>query len=248
MILSREVEMKDNQTLWTWSNFVIHLMSREKEKPHSIEHIFKNQILQFDGLESLDLSPIYPGEEGKMSSIKNAYFNQDSLDRAKERLSKGAKSVSISLQNKDKTYTKQDHCMVSLVLYTGKKRSEVTLFYRTTEVCRKFLFDLKFLKEVVMPYLGIENYTLTIFFTRVTLSLIFLHTLFLMNPDLLHTLSYKSYNPHWREILNDYLQYINNMLERKERGSMLRSHWRHFQNFKETWEFKKLYAILKRER
>jgi len=239
--------MRDD-TLWMWSSFILDLMSREKEKPHAIEHIFKNQIFSLNHLDDLDLSPIYPGEEGKMSSIKHAYFNQESLDRAKERLAKGAKSVSISLQNRDKTYTKQDHCMVSLVLYTGKKRSEATLFYRTTEICRKFLFDLKFIKEEVMPYLGIKDYTLTIFFTRLSLSLIFLHTLFLMNPDLLDIIKKESFNPNWREILQDYLLYINGMLERNERGSMLRSHWRHFQTFRKTKEFKKLYKILTGEK
>lgn len=237
--------MKDS-ILWQWSGFILDLMSREKDKPHALSHIFKNQLFKLDHLESLDLSPIYPGEEGKMTSLKHGYFNKESLDRAKERLANGARSVSISLQNRDKTYTKQDHCMVSLVLYKERKYYEATVFYRTTEICRKFLFDLKFIHEEIMPYLGIEKYTLTIFFTQLTLSLIFLHTLFLMNPDLLDMIKKESFNPYWREILDDYLLYINKMLERKERGNMLMSHWRHFQSFKKTKEFEKLYAILTR--
>lgn len=237
--------MKDN-TLDTWASLVIDLMTREKEANGQIDYNFRHELIHFNKLGPINLESIYPGANGKMSSLKNAYFNKESLDRAKERLKEGANSVSISLQAKDKTYTKQDHCMVSMVIYRDKKDYEITVFYRVTEVCRKFLFDLKFIQEVILPYLEIDNYHISFFFTRITLSLIFLHTLFLLYPYFLENLKktdrYIGYE--LESLLDDYLQYLNKMLERKERGSMLRSHWRHFQKFRETKEFKDLYKYL----
>ena len=243
--------MRDN-TLDIWASSVIDLMSREKEKLHTLDHNFKHEFIHFGYLGEIDLEKIYPGAEGKMTSLKKAYFNQESLDRAKMRLAEGANSVSISLQAKDKTYTKQDHCMVSMVIYRDKKDYEVTVFYRVTEICRKFLFDLKFIREVIMPYLGIENYYVTFFFTRITLSLIFLHTLFLLYPNFLESLKdmdKKGYEigEDIKKLLGDYLQYLDKMINRKEKGSMLRSHWRHFQKFKNTKEFKDLYEYLRRK-
>lgn len=242
--------MKDN-SLEKWVEFIWYLMDLPKEKKHVLSHNFKHECLYFGDIDEINLDQIYPGSESKMTSLKKAYFNKESLDRAKKRLAEGANSVSISLQANDKTYTKQDHCMVSMVIYKSKVGYEVTVFYRVTEICRKFLFDLKFIREVIMPYMKINNYKVTFFFTRVTLSLIFLHTLFLLYPDLIYKLliskkngvDFLSYNT--RELLKDYLQYLNKMLNRKEKGSMLMSHWRHFQKFKTTTEFKDLYKYLR---
>jgi hypothetical protein len=47
------------------------------------------------------------------------------------------------------------------------------------------------------------------------------------------------------EFWGGYLDYINRMLPIEERGSMLRSHWRHFQTFKNTDTFRKVYETLK---
>ena len=243
--------MKDN-TLDIWAGAIIDLISRDKEKPHALSHNFRHETLYFNQLGEINLDKVYPGAQGKMTSLKKAYFNQESLDRAKKRLAEGANSVSISLQGKDKTYTKQDHCMVSMVIYKDKKDYDITVFYRVTEICRKFLFDLKFLREIIMPYLGIEQYHVTFLFTRITLSLTFLHTLFLLYPFYLMGLKendkrrYKI-DPYSRELLGDYLQYLNKMLNRKEKGNMLMSHWRHFQKFKTTKEFKDLYEYLGRK-
>ena len=240
--------MRDN-TLDIWATSIIDLICRDKEELNHTDYSFRHEIIPFNQLGPINLEKIYIGTESKMSSLKKAYFNQESLDRAKKRLEEGANSVSISLQAKDKTYTKQDHCMVSMVIYRDKKDYEITVFYRVTEICRKFLFDLKFLHDVVLPYLGIENYHVTFFFTRITLSLIFLHTLFLLYPcylEGLKNMDKEKLNNCYEadELLRDYLQYLNMMLKRKEKGSMLKSHWRHFQKFKITKEFKELHKYL----
>ena len=184
------------------------------------------------------IDKVYPGKEAKKSYLINAYFNQESLDRAKERLKeKKTTSVNISLINKEKTNTKQDHCMVSMVLFKNNKKYKATIFYRTTELCRKFLFDLKFLREEILSYLEIPDCEITFMFAKLTISYAFLHTLLLLGK-------YHKPSIEAEEFWEGYLQYINKMVNLKTRGTTLKSHWRHFQTFKKTKDFKLIYTRL----
>jgi len=242
--------MKDNySTICQWSDFIDELINcdsyGERIKSNKVEYHFNHLVWSHEGpIDCFDITKIYPGIKGKMSSLKSSYLNMDSIKRAKYRMdNKIGTSWSISLQNKDKNYTEQDHCMVSMVIYKGyKNHYDITVFYRTTEVCRKFLFDLVFLRNEVFPLLGIRDYDITFMFTRLTLSYIFLHTLFLMDD---------TYSPERAsqflggDFWGGYLDYVKWMLSMEERGSMLRSHWRHFQTFRKTGKFKKVYSILK---
>ena len=239
--------MKDSFTINNWSSLIHQLINYTpgRIKSNKVEYHFNHFTWTHPGpIDDFDITKIYPGIKGKMSSLKSSYFNKDSIKRAKYRMdNKIGTSWSISLQNNDKNYTEQDHCMVSMVIFKEPKNHyEITVFYRTTEICRKFLFDLVFLRDQVIPKLGIKDYNITFMFTRLTLSYIFLHTLFLMD---------KHYYPEGESMIfggefwGGYLDYINRMLPIEERGSMLRSHWRHFQTFKNTDTFRKVYETLK---
>ena len=59
--------------------------------------------------------------------------------------------------------------MVSAVVYKEKGLiTNITIFYRSTEICRKWLPDLVFLREEVIPRLGIDSYgSITFMFGRV---------------------------------------------------------------------------------
>lgn len=229
-----------NNTFSHWNDFLIQLINKADLK--GVEAHYDGVVFYLpEGIDELNLDSIYPGKNTKMSSLTNSYFNRESLDRAKERLiTKKCNSVNISLCGNEKNYTEQDHCMVSMVIIKKDKKSyHIEVFYRTTEICRKFLFDLKFLHDVILPYIGIEKYSIRFYFCNLTLSLIFLHTWFLMVDK------FPSLNPEMKKFLKCYLQYLNKMLLIKERGSMLRSHWRHFQTFRTTETFSKLMAFLR---
>lgn len=232
----------DRETINIWSSFVVDLISNT-QSVRGISHQYERETIHFPwGLDSLNLDEIYPGMKGKMSSLKKAYFNQASLDRAKYRMANNlGTSYSISLQNEDKGYTDQDHCMVSMIIFKEKDFYKITVVHRSTEICRKFLFDLKFIKEEILPYLEIENYSITFYFCRVTISFVNLQTLFMMNPSLLTA---KGWNITAKRFFKLYLQYLNKMLLVKERGSILKSHWRHFQNLKKDKIFSSLITFL----
>lgn len=236
----------ESRTIKEWSNFIHELINYQegRVKSNRVEYHFSHLIWKLNNIiDDFDISKIYPGAKGKMTSLRSAYFNVESLNRAKYRMTnKIGTSYSISLQNNDKNYTDQDHCMVSMVLFREPKNHyEITVFYRTTEIGRKFLFDLVFLRDKILPYLGIKDYRITFMFTRLTLSYIFLHTLFLMDE---HYYPGKESIIKGGEFWGGYLDYLNEMLSINERGSMLRSHWRHFQTFRKTKTFQEVYQIL----
>ena len=236
--------MKDDTLLIEWQDFVVSLICKSfHNKRQGISYNYYNLTYYWGNLNH-DLSfidKIYPGKESKKTYLYNAYFNKESLDRAKERLAlKKNTSVNISLINKEKTNTTQDHCMVSMVIFKEGKKYRATVFYRTTELCRKFLFDLKFLKEEILSYLGISDCDITFMFAKVTLSYAFLHTLFLLGAKPEEFIILKRTEEFW----NGYLQYLDKMLLVNERGSILKSHWRHFQTFKKSKVFPEVMKFL----
>lgn len=109
----------------------------------------------------------------KMNSLRKNYLNEEEIELAREKLSqKETSSVSFSLKASEKyggKYRNVDHCMVSAVVYKEKGIiTNITVFYRSTEICRKWLPDLVFLKEEVIPRLGIDSYeSITFMFGRV---------------------------------------------------------------------------------
>lgn len=109
----------------------------------------------------------------KMNSLRKNYLNEEEIELAREKLSrKETSSVSFSLKAGEKyggKYRNVDHCMVSAVVYKEKGLiTNITIFYRSTEICRKWLPDLVFLREEVIPRLGIDSYgSITFMFGRV---------------------------------------------------------------------------------
>ena len=229
--------MRDN-ILISWEDFIANLIDKSYfHKKQGISYNYSSVVWHLGSLDG-DISfinKVYPGKEAKKSYLMNAYFNKESLIRAKQRLSeKKNTSVNISLINKEKTNTAQDHCMVSMVVFKENKKYRATIFYRTTELCRKFLFDLKFIQEEILTTLEIPNCDITFMFAKLTISYAFLHTPFLLDSEYIHTLKL---SPLGREFWEGYLQYLNKMLLIKQRGSTLKSHWRHFQTFKNSEVF-----------
>lgn len=111
----------------------------------------------------------------KINSLKRNYLNEEEINIAKNKLSqKESCSISFSLKSGEKysggkLYRNVDHCMVSAVIYKDKGAiKNITIFYRSTEICRKWLPDLVFLKEEIFPRLEIDSYeSITFMFGRI---------------------------------------------------------------------------------
>lgn len=107
-----------------------------------------------------DLS--YSGKDNKVNQLERIYYNdafvQEARSKIRERLDddRSQSSVGIIMRGEDKDRRSQGHCIQNIVLTHAELRKgvEVTtldVYYRSTEVVKKFLADVLFLKKVVFP-------------------------------------------------------------------------------------------------
>jgi len=99
----------------------------------------------------------YASKKSKFSQLKRIYYSPENISMAKtkmeDREEKDFTSVSISTLAGAKNSKSQGHCIISIIISKILSTGEVnvSVFYRNTELIRKFGADLLFLKEVVIP-------------------------------------------------------------------------------------------------
>ena len=99
----------------------------------------------------------YSAKGNKMRSLKKHYFNKEKTKYARklvktkwEQRSYG--SCGFPLTGDQKKWTKQDFCMQSCtVTHYPAGGLKICIFYRTTEVIKKFGADLIFIRRVILP-------------------------------------------------------------------------------------------------
>ena len=120
--------------------------------------------------ENIDLQKdiFYTGPDHKVQALKRIYYDQTSIDKANEllnsRTSKEFTSVTVATTTgKKNTKGTQGHCIIGIVVSqnnttTFKRNSplsvpplRVSIFYRSTEVIKKFAADLHFLHSTLLP-------------------------------------------------------------------------------------------------
>jgi hypothetical protein len=103
----------------------------------------------------------------KMSRLRFFYYDEELGEKFRERLklkSKGgkAKAFAIPFQFADKKRSDTTgNCMLSFVVQgfiqdKGQKHTEIHVFYRTTELLRRFVADIYFLDSLFMELIGPE--------------------------------------------------------------------------------------------
>lgn len=114
--------------------------------------VFSVRTRSIDPIPTLpDLGYLNP--DRKIALLKNYYFPEDQINQAAKDISRGD-PAEFSLVNNPKTFFgAKKHCMQE-----GRfnEREELELWYRSTEVTKKFGADLMFIKEVLEPALGIK--------------------------------------------------------------------------------------------
>jgi len=106
----------------------------------------------------------YEGRSTKINQLTKNYLNPESIEAARnkltERVNKKADytSVMFTMQGGDKDKRSQGHCMSNTVITynpknygTGGPTLNVDVYYRVTEVIKKFGADLVFLHDIVIP-------------------------------------------------------------------------------------------------
>jgi hypothetical protein len=102
-----------------------------------------------------------------MKQLERQYFNAESIDLAKSIMSHRVKNdltaVAFSFAGGVKRAVgprgakTMGHCIQTAVITTSpRKRCELDIFYRSTEVTKKFSGDLVFLRDRIVPYLEVK--------------------------------------------------------------------------------------------
>lgn len=130
--------------------------------------------LRVDTFDPFELC-CYTNKEGKLSLLSRNYRNNDSIERAKKELKGGHSIITVSLigEAKHGSVKNKDFCMYQLFINKDEKRA--TVIFRNSDVLKKLLIDVYWLKNVLMKELGIENYQLDACFNSVTLRAPFLY-------------------------------------------------------------------------
>ncbi len=131
---------------------------------------------------------------GKISNLSRFYYNAEETQRALDVYKAKAiskrkhASIGITTKNNDKGEARQDHCIQSVVIGhypvpRGQHYTEVDIFYRGTEMPRKFMADLVWFRQIQLaPFQEIfEKYPIhnvTLHFSAVTMHPMFMPVIF----------------------------------------------------------------------
>lgn len=133
----------------------------------------------------------YGNDTAKGKQLQRNYFNEPELRKAREKFkerlaSRGKKNsqscITARMGSEAKREDSQGFCMQTITInyvkdHVDGERLTIDLNYRTTELVQKFLADLKFLHEVVVPYLlediDIEPVAINCTFSTIYVSLMF---------------------------------------------------------------------------
>lgn len=144
-----------------WINLCYELAKRQGYANAGARKIIRSIRVEFPVFDdTLTLKDGWYAENStaKMNQLKRNYYNDESMEKGAKDIRHwvgGRKygSVGVSMHGKHKgKQTKQGFCIQSLtVSYFPHTGLEIDVFYRTTEVVKKFLADLIYFRDVVMP-------------------------------------------------------------------------------------------------
>lgn len=208
---------KKNKLMQHWSEFVSDLCCTVPTAYVQIRKMFNNVTWEvpfedFDGIDIPSESLAYASWETKFRQLDNNYLNLEEFEKcnakAVGRLSKIQTCVTARFGNKEKKKESMGFCMQTISLNLLKQPTEgnpkfvVEVYYRSTEVGQKFLADLKYLHERVLPILlkGMPNPDVIRFrFCTMYMSSMFLPILLQYKDPLTVFLDIRAKDNHWWE-------------------------------------------------
>ena len=154
---------------WTYGITSLDVCRNQRVSGSSLIYgpcVFYN--MNVDDIDPFELC-CYTNKNGKMSLLTKNYWNQESIDNAKKLLKSGNSIVSVSLigEKKHGSVKNKDYCMYNLFINKDEKRA--TVVFRNSDILKKLLIDVYWLKNKLFPELGITDYKLDGVFNAVTI-------------------------------------------------------------------------------
>lgn len=164
----------------------------------------------------------YRSWKTKKAQLSKYYLNEAEFERASKKYAHirdnlgRYDSVNMILRNGEKFgWTAQDHCMAAMIVsYWPKTKgkpagSEIDVYYRTTEVAKKFAADLAFFREVIFPRFEPIS-KIRFVFSTCNMSVAFTPALFLTIDEPVPFLENirREDHRHWRRICSYLWRYL----------------------------------------
>src|SRR5690606_23853845 len=117
--------------------------------------IYNNEHMSISPILDVDFKDLNY-KAAKLKQLIRNYYNEESTELAIESLYKKVKkgnkgSVGISCHGQHKKGTEQGFCLQSYVLTNNGPTTSLTIFYRTTELVKKFYADMCFFNHFILP-------------------------------------------------------------------------------------------------
>lgn len=167
MDISMEIEVD------SWLKAMEYLMENISyaKKGHNGYYFERVVLKDIELKEDPFSSCCYTNQQGKLSSLRKQYLNQESLNSLFS-----ADRVEVSMIGGPKwgSAAKNQHCMESLLVDHQNKR--VTINFRNSDFFKKFLVDLYFVKTILSEA-GVNGYSYSCHFENLTLRTPFVYLL-----------------------------------------------------------------------
>jgi hypothetical protein len=176
------------------------------KKGHSGYYFQDITLDNFDLKEDPFSTCLYRNRQGKLTTLRKQYLNQESLSKI---FSDQVVEISMIGGPKWGSTSGNKHCMRSLVVDHNQKT--VRINFRNSDFLKKFLVDIYFVK-LILSEVGVKDYTYSCYFENLTIRLpfvyLFLNSVYLKEGEN----SLRSYLSSGNTIISEFLLYYKKQL------------------------------------
>lgn len=200
-----------------WSDFLMRLCTEKPAAYVQIRKMFNNEVWEvpyetFDTGINLSASTVaYASWVSKFGQLDRNYLNLEEFQKLREkfkgRMAKEQTCLTARFGNQEKKKESMGFCMQTLSLNYLRKPTEGTpkfvieVYYRSTETGQKFLADLKYLQERILPIvldgIPIKPDLIRFRFCTLYMSSMFLPILFQVRDPVEVVKAVQESDPHW---------------------------------------------------
>lgn len=200
-----------------WSDFLIKLCTEKPSAYVQIRKMFNGESLDVDfdtfntGISLSASTVAYASWTSKFGQLDRNYFNTDEFTKFREkfigRIGKEQTCLTARFGNQEKKKESMGFCMQTISFNFlrkptgGTPKFVIEVYYRSTETGQKFLADLKYLQERLIPFLlegvPIKPDLIRFRFCTLYMSSMFLPILFQVRDPVEVVKAIQEHDPHW---------------------------------------------------
>lgn len=199
-----------------WSDWLMGLCSRVPTAYVQIRKMFNGEMWEvpyddFDGISLGSDVLQYASWKSKFAQLDRNYLNLEEMEKLRDRfigrMSKEQTCLTARFGNQEKKKESMGFCMQTISMnflrkpVEGNPRFVIEIYYRSTETGQKFLADLKYLKDRILPIIlegvGVKPDLIRFRFCTLYMSSMFLPILFQVRCPVEVVKAVQDGDPHW---------------------------------------------------